>query len=380
MLLNKYVVVKNSIFYHKAGDCRFLRHIFIMRKLLSLLLSLILTGSCALTSCSEKIETGHILIDGEKVIPEKVMTIGGEDVPFDEYRYVYLFLRDSSDGGDRTHWDGDGKNIEELKRSVEEYCSETYTMKTMAKSLGITLTEEDKKETEDYLENIKASYSSEKEYKADRASAYLTEDLYRRLLLDTALSRKLYDHYYGEKGTKVMTDDEYADYYAKNYYAAKHILVKFAEDESYENCDRITAIINQAYEKLENGTPFDEVMAEFNEDDEMETDFKEGYHFTEGEMITGFYEETKKLEIGEYSEPVMTALGYHIILRCEIDPDIRAEMKNDVLVGYYDAYNNWYGGYYESCFYELIREELENGNVEIAYDDVYEKITPYNMY
>jgi len=337
-------------------------------------------GSCALSSCSSEIEKGHILIDGEKVIPETVMTIGGEAVPFDEYRYVYLFMRNSLDGGDLTYWDGDGTNIAELKKSVEDYCVETYAMKTMAKSLGLSLTEEDKKETTDYLENIKSSYSSDKEFKADLSSTYLTEELYSRLLLDNALSRKLYDHYYGEEGTNVMSDDEYEKYFADNYYAAKHILVKFADGESYENCDRITAIINQAYEKLENGASFDEVMAEFNEDEDMNGDFKDGYHFKEGEMITGFYEATKELEIGEYSEPVMTNLGYHIILRCEIDPDIRKEMKNDVLVGYYDAYNNWFGGYYETCFYELINEYIDGGKVEVTYGDIYEKITPYNMY
>ena len=55
-------------------------------------------------------------------------------------------------------------------------------------------------------------------------------------------------------------------------------------------------------------------------------------------------------------------------------------MKNDVLVGYYDAYNNWFGGYYETCFYELINEYIDGGKVEVTYGDIYEKITPYNMY
>jgi len=332
------------------------------------------------SACSAKQSEGYILIDNEKVIPESVLTIGGMPVPFDEYRYVYLYMKDSYDGGDLTYWDGDGKNIEELKKSVHDYCAETYAMKIMAKELGIVLDDGDYKETDTYLESVKSSYDSDKDYDEDLSRAYLTRDLYRRLLLDNLLSRKLYDHFYGENGTDVMTDEEYAEFYGEHYYAAKHILVRFEEGESFENAERVTSIINRAYEALENGTPFDEVLEEFGEDEEMVKDYKTGYHFTEGEMVTGFYEAAKELEIGEYSEPVMTNLGYHIILRCEIDPEVRESMKKDVLVGFYDEYNNWYGGYYETCFYELIKERIDNGSIEFVYSDIYEKINPYNMH
>jgi len=339
-----------------------------------LLIILALAASCQ----SGAADTGYILSGGEKIVPEYVMTVDGIKVPFDEYRYVYMYMRTSYDGGDLTYWDGDGSEIENLKKSVDNYCTETCVMKKMAEEKKLSLTEEETKNVEDYLAGIISSYSSKADFEKDLASAYMSEALYRRLLCDNALSRKLYDCYYGENGENTFSDEEYIEYYDSVYYCAKQILVYFRDGENFESCEESKAKIDAAYEKLQNGADFDEVMKEYGEDESMTGDRKTGYHFKSGEMITGFYDAAVKLDIGEYSEPVMTTLGFHIILRCPIDPEVRDSMKEEVLVGYYDDYNNWNGGYYEERFYDMIRGRVEDG-VEIVFDASHDLISPYTM-
>lgn len=83
---------------------------------------------------------------------------------------------------------------------------------------------------------------------------------------------------------------------------AQHILVS----HEYEAKDILR--------KLEMGESFDKLASDFS----LCPSSKNGGHlgeFPRGRMIPAFEKELLKLEIGQYSRPVKTQFGYHIIKR-----------------------------------------------------------------
>ena len=101
------------------------------------------------------------------------------------------------------------------------------------------------------------------------------------------------------------------------YFKVKHDLIKTEADGS--NDAEALAKANEVIAKLNAGEDMDVLIAEYNEDPGMEN--QEYYVFTDGEMVTEFYEGTKALQIGAWSqEPVKSDYGYHIIQRYALDP------------------------------------------------------------
>ena len=113
----------------------------------------------------------------------------------------------------------------------------------------------------------------------------------------------------------IPTDAELEAIHKKSPYAighwmkAKHILIMKTEDDSGKKQ------AEEILKKLKNNPEeFDKLMAEKSEDPGSHSQ-PDGYLFTEGQMVTEFYEGTLALEVGEISEIVESQYGYHIILK-----------------------------------------------------------------
>ncbi len=135
------------------------------------------------------------------------------------------------------------------------------------------------------------------------------------------------------------TDEALAEYLPKTPYGqgrwlkAKHILISNEEDAK------------EILETLKkNPEQFDSLMATYSEDPGSIAQ-PDGYLFTEGDMVTEFYEGTLPLQVGEISDLVKSQYGYHIILKVADYEngvsleDVKAEVENEYLN---NAVNNLY--------------------------------------
>ncbi|MCL2838872.1 MAG: stalk domain-containing protein [Oscillospiraceae bacterium] len=80
--------------------------------------------------------------------------------------------------------------------------------------------------------------------------------------------------------------------------------------------DSATERANAILKRIRAGEDFDTLMHLYSEDPGLIA-YPNGYTFAAGVMVPEFEQSTRNLAIGEISEPIRTAHGYHIIMRIE---------------------------------------------------------------
>ena len=261
-----------------------------------------------------------------------VMTVNKHEVSAEEFEYFlsndiasYLYYYGSS-------YFGDAKNFADLREYVADEITFYYTFLDWAEEEGHALTQEQKDEVRVNLETMKLEYESDEEFQKYLDSLYTTEDLYYQTECMFECINKFYAYLldcetspYTSSAEALSSDPE-----AFGIYGAKHILFLFSEDRSAEETKTMAEDI---LARLEAGEDFDALMNEYSEDTGLES-YPDGYTFQEGEMVDEFFEATKALEIGKYSQPVESTYGYHIIMRIEPDHD---EAVDRIIYTFYEA-------------------------------------------
>lgn len=101
------------------------------------------------------------------------------------------------------------------------------------------------------------------------------------------------------------------------------------QTEPQEDCTDFEDTKNAAMEVLNllkgfTGDDFDtfftNLMIEHSDDPGLASN-PGGYLFVQGDMVTPFYDAARALSIGEFSDPVESSFGFHIIYRIPIDPN-----------------------------------------------------------
>ncbi len=171
---------------------------------------------------------------------------------------------------------------------------------------------------------------------------------------------------------------------AKGKMEAAHIFIIANESASAEVQDKAEKKINEIYQLLENGEKFEDLAAKYSEDQSSKNKGGLLEVFGSGarkRMLPKF--ETAAYQIandGEYSKPVKTVLGYHIIkrvhhtpvasyedmyreLKLKVERDVRAEStKEAFLEDLKKQYNyNNHGQKLLPIFYQTIGEEIFAG-------------------
>ena len=119
-----------------------------------------------------------------------------------------------------------------------------------------------------------------------------------------------------------FTDEEVENYYNTNYsekIPAKHILIKFDEDEddydeAYNTALNIIGKLNET-DKKDLTKTFDDLALEYSAD----STYNNGgliENFMASEVVPEFWDASKALKANEYTtEPVKSQYGYHVILK-----------------------------------------------------------------
>jgi len=92
-----------------------------------------------------------------------------------------------------------------------------------------------------------------------------------------------------------------------------HIFVALRPEASTEDSLRKAEKINNIYAKIQEGLTFDDAVVEYSEDKGSVKNRGQLSAFSCNRVVPEFVETVDKLEIGEISEPIKTAYGFHII-------------------------------------------------------------------
>lgn len=274
------------------------------------------------------------------------MTVGGIEVTGEQLRYVSMKnaeLQCQKKGIDYSKKEVD---LEALTETVLEELRLYYAVETLAGKNGIALSDQDVTEIETQIAINRESFDSEKECKKYYAEKYMTENVFFIQTQNYYLSRNLYYHFYERMNNKedsmYLTTEKLREDINNHFYCA----VQIRMTESNATDPQIV------YEKLQNGEDFYKLA------DYYSVDSTDPQYFTDGEMIEEFEETVKSLEIGEYSTPVKSALGTHIILRLPLD--------EDYIESHIDAFRDTDT---IRIYNEMLKEE--SNSLEIVYEERY---------
>ena len=298
------------------------------------------SGDTPKATDTEAIEDSDGDADGEKtediVLPEVifdesdgifVMNTGGVDISKATLSY-YIFSAKRSypeAGGDIIT----EKAILELKQDV--------ATEILADNLGVSLSEEERREKIDkVIFDTVNSYENTPEVSYTQALSYvrMTDTVFRQLRENTVLQELIYEKCYAPgSGGEHITDEKIVEYANADYARIKHILIPTADlDEEMKAQAKRDA---KEILSMTSDTPFEELIEVYSSDSRMNIDT--GYYLTAGSTVPEIWERAFEMEIGNVSDIVESAYGYHIIKRYPIDGNqiladtkIRTELSEEI--------------------------------------------------
>ena len=148
-------------------------------------------------------------------------------------------------------------------------------------------------------------------------------ELFENVLTATHLMGSIREHIFGPE-SMLLTDEQAEEFFAERddgFMMAKHILITSGDDPAgaRERADEIWERLIE-YEGDDIERYFDELMFEYSEDPGL-AHAPQGYLFQYFDMVPEFSQATSELEIGQFSQPVESVHGFHIIFRVPLDLD-----------------------------------------------------------
>lgn len=352
-----------------------------MKRLLSMLMAGILcVGMLAtMTGCGTKDNTPI------------VATIDGEDVHSSElaaYIVYNMMYYENSFGMDIKSMASD-----EIFGSIKEGClnqaKQYRAIKKLAENEGVSLSKDSKKELKENLDSNRQQLGSQTgtftrwlKYKVkgdeDPFVTYLnsygyTEELYESNNETMQLMYDIIDKYYDQ--------GDITKQFQNTYLHAKSILIKDVDDNGNElTGDALTAAQNKAQSILDqvkaDPSKFDDLWKENNADTAQS---KNGYYFTEGDMVDEYYQAVAKMEEGAINDQLVYYKGYgwFIIEKLKLEDSALTDTS---------AYLNNSGDGDESTIksaigQQMVQDKLDGiiEDMKVETTDEYDKITAYNV-
>lgn len=352
-----------------------------MKRLLSMLMAGILcVGMLAtMTGCGTKDNT------------PVVATIDGEDVHSSElaaYIVYNMMYYENSFGMDIKSMASD-----EIFGSIKEGClnqaKQYRAIKKLAENEGVSLSKDSKKELKENLDSNRQQLGSQTgtftrwlKYKVkgdeDPFVTYLnsygyTEELYESNNETMQLMYDIIDKYYDQ--------GDITKQFQNTYLHAKSILIKDVDDNGNElTGDALTAAQNKAQSILDqvkaDPSKFDDLWKENNADTAQS---KNGYYFTEGDMVDEYYQAVAKMAEGAINDQLVYYKGYgwFIIEKLKLEDsaltDTSAYLKN--------SGNGDESTIKSAIGQQMVQDKLDGiiEDMKVETTDEYDKITAYNV-
>ena len=337
---------------------------------------------------------------------QTVMTVDGIEVPYEMYRYAAMMhLRDRSEFILAEMADGDGTAVsdtetssgtktrephdiisdaaaglsedeaaavaDEVRGDALKTIAKIYSIWRVAKTLGIDPDSKNIDEMTDMkLEELRATYDSDKDYLSSLKLYFMNNSVYRTLVKYEIIYDEVYEAYI-KNGTLAKTEDFATSYMRADTGArAKQILISFerhSEGEALALAEDVLAEVklHTSADGTMDEAAFDALCDKYGED--LYT-FKnrDGYYLPLGYYDEAFEEAAFALDIGQVSDVVRTSSGYSIVLRCEKDDSYITENASKLI---------------DTCvtgaFNIILRDAADTA--EIVTNDAFDKIDIFKM-
>lgn len=203
------------------------------------------------------------------------------------------------------------QKMEGLKKDILKQMIEDKLILSRAKELGVRVREE---EVDSKLEYVKSGFSSEEAFynmlKTQGITIANLKDRYK----DQIRMKKLVD--FETKSKASILPSEISEYYEKHREEfmqeenrkVKHILIKAKGEVSFELA-RVE--VTRVYASLKEGVDFAKLAREHSHGPNRVEGGDMGY-IGRGEMLDELDRAIFSLNLGEYSEPIKSDIGYHI--------------------------------------------------------------------
>ena len=199
-------------------------------------------------------------------------------------------------------------NNEAKKRAIEQLV-DGYLLLTSAKKSDIEIPEDD---IENEIVELKLRFQSEDEFNNMlKQNDLKIETIKTRIKNNLIISKYVSSNFSDETE---ISSEKLQEVYKENIQSfktqemirASHILIKGTDEESLLKAQEL-------YEKIKTKDDFDNIAAECSECPSNCHHGDLGY-FPKGKMVSNFEEVAFNLKQNEFSEPVKTEFGYHIIM------------------------------------------------------------------
>lgn len=304
-----------------------------------------------------------------------VMTVNGDEVCADEYAGYMLYnmayyANMYAQFGMSDVWD-DEYAAATLGASMPSAAKDqsVYARVVLQKfnELGLKLTYDQEKQ----MSQLRQDTIDDMGYDAflkQIGSFGFSDQSYSNFMYISQCYNALNDYYFGTNGTNVPSDEDLRQYFADNYIAAKHILISTVDSttgETIRTDAEAKAEAQKILDRINAGEDYDTLMNEYSEDPGLSGN-PDGYIFTEGEMVTEFYDGAKALAEGEVSGLVKSDYGYHIIKREPLDVD-----------GQFENYKGLLTTAVAGTMDDLLTQWMQEADVQTT--ETYDEITYQNV-
>lgn len=250
-----------------------------------------------------------------------VLTLDGEKLYYDCFRYVVLNSRADLDLGDENYWKDNPDAAETLRENVTEVLRRNRAIGELCKEYGIKLTSAEKKEISEFIKNAKAAYETGgMTFEEAIAKSYMTEYSLNYVQHITALWQKLYDYMTSEaNGIIKAGDDAVRKDIPVNFRRIRYVMISCdGNDDRGEKLALAETVRNKAL----SGVDFVSLVKEYGEDQTMALSPDDGYYYTVGGIVRKVEDEAEKLdENGGISGVIDMQNAFFVIQRLPLDDD-----------------------------------------------------------
>ena len=297
-------------------------------------------------------------------VPSPV-SINGEAVPYEIFRYYFAAVRYRYDSDDETYW-LNHEYTEKIREEVMRYIRRNYALLEYAAQYGVALTDYEKKQIEQQLMQERlSSYPSDYEYYKTLDDYYMTEHVNQYIEELSSLKDKLLEYLTSEESGPRITDEEelIRRYLDKSVIRADHILIL---NDPGDDVNENETLIKEIYAKLKAGEDFETLKEKYSED--TETNMSDtGYYLARDDISQIFSDTAFSLEEGQMSEVIEAPYGYHIIIRLPKDEGYINDNLTSVFLPFYQSHM------LETGITKLVDRQT------VVYDDSFYTYTPQNL-
>jgi len=318
-----------------------------MKRILSLLLALIALAT--LTACSSVKPKDN----------RTVLTLDGEKINYDYYRYTFLNTKRDMDGGDDTYWKKTPDAQKELKEEVLTVLLHYRAIEKMAAENGISLSSAQKKAIKSNLELTKIDLGGEEAFQKSLEEAFMTEYTLLYVQELTQLWSDLYDHMTNKEKGAIPADKATVDAdIPLSFRRIAYVYIEKDTEHPEATAEEAELVLKEACD----GADFKELIREHGDDSTMLSLIDDGYYYTLGAIDEQVQKAVESLAEGEISPVIEVSHGYYVIRRLPLEQSYIEKNYEDFRLMYRAR-----------IFNEML--ETEAKKISVSYSDLYHSLT-----